>query len=218
MRGGRFGRQDVGIDHEEHVREGAAEKGAVNGTVTATLGRVDVLASWTEELDGLLERIVAETDGKQRLLIAEHARATAKVGALVLFEHLGQAASGDDVACMYEAVEQLCLRFDRVANRFREIAFQRVGDEIKRMWVVLHFSIETCEVEAVEDVVFVDLAKVLVALCREEPGDPRVGCVVAARFGEIVHHLSRYSLQAVSMLLRVCSRMIEAERCVRARE
>lgn len=60
----------------------------------------------------------------------------------------------------------------------REIArlTQRVGDQLQRPAVLLDdLAVQSREVEAVKDVVLVDLGKVLVALSGEEPGDPRVG-------------------------------------------
>lgn len=45
----------------------------------------------------------------------------------------------------------------------------RVGDEVERGRVALHLCVEAREVEAIEDVLLVDLAEVLVALRREEP-------------------------------------------------
>lgn len=129
--------------------EGAAEECAVNGTVSTALGRVDILASWAKKLDCLLEGVVAETDGQQWLLIAKNTRTSSKVGALVLFQHLGQSACGDDVSGVYQSIEQLGLCFYRVPNRVGEIIFERVSDEIEGLWVVLHFGVEACEVEAI---------------------------------------------------------------------
>ena len=50
---------------------------------------------------------------------------------------------------------------------------ERVGDELECPAVLLRdLGVEARQVEAVEDVFFIDLGKVLVALGREEPGDP----------------------------------------------
>lgn len=46
---------------------------------------------------------------------------------------------------------------------------RRVGDQVERSRVALHLGVEARQVEAVEDVLLVDLAEVLVALGREEP-------------------------------------------------
>ena len=42
------------------------------------------------------------------------------------------------------------------------VEVKHVGDQVKRILVVLYFGVQTCEVEAVGKVFFVDLAKVLV--------------------------------------------------------
>ena len=49
-----------------------------------------------------------------------------------------------------------------------------VRNEIKGLRVVLDLRVEAGEIEAVKDKVFLDLAKVLVALARQEPRDPLV--------------------------------------------
>ena len=58
----------------------------VDAAVSRGLGRVDVLAAATVELDGLFVRDVGEADGEEGLGGAEHARAFAEVGAFVFFE------------------------------------------------------------------------------------------------------------------------------------
>ena len=73
---------------------------------------------------------------------------------------------------------------------------QRIGDQIERGGVVLHLGVEAGEVEAIEDVVLVDLAEVLVALCAEKPGDPAVGGVVGRVGGELLHCCARQEVSA----------------------
>ena len=51
-------------------------------------GRVNVFASTTIELDGFFVRDVGETDGEERLRLAENARTSAKVRSLVFLELL----------------------------------------------------------------------------------------------------------------------------------
>lgn len=52
---------------------------------------------------------------------------------------------------------------------------EAISDEFERLIVVLDFRVETREVESIHDVVFLDLAEVLVAFGREEPGYPLRG-------------------------------------------
>ena len=54
----------------KHVREGASKEGAINRSMTAAFGTVNVFASRTVELDCLLERKVRETNGEKWVLIA----------------------------------------------------------------------------------------------------------------------------------------------------
>lgn len=53
-----------------------------------------------------------------------------------------------------------------------EVFVEVVGDEVEGLGVVLDFGVQACEVEAIEDVVFFDFAKVFVPLGGKEPGDP----------------------------------------------
>lgn len=74
----------------EHMWEGAAEEGAVDCAVSTRFWAVDVLAARTKELDGLLERLVGQADGKKRLLVAQDPWAATEIGTLVLFELLSR--------------------------------------------------------------------------------------------------------------------------------
>lgn len=130
----------------EHMREGAAEEGAVDCSVPTRLWAVDVLAARAKELDGLLERLVGQADGKKRLLVAQDPWAATKIGTLVLFEllskrdevngeggggqkkgfgtyHLCESARRDDVPGMDETVQQPSLRLDVVSRLIVQIVF-----------------------------------------------------------------------------------------------
>lgn len=167
--------------------ESASKKGTIDCAMPAAFRRVNILASRTKQLDRFLKRVIAQAYGQERLLIAEHTRTSTEISPLVLFQHLGQASCGDDITSMYQAVEEFSLCFYRITDRVGKIIFEGIGDEIECLWIVLNFCVETGEIETIEDVVFVDFAKVLVAFGGEEPGDPRVGGVIARCFRQIVH-------------------------------
>lgn len=76
----------VRIDHVKHVREGRAKVSPVDGAVARGFGRVDVFAAGAVEFDGFLVGRVGEADGEEGVAVAEHARASTKVGLFVLFE------------------------------------------------------------------------------------------------------------------------------------
>lgn len=63
----------------------------------------------------------------------------------------------------------------------------RVGDELQRATVPLHLGVQSREVEAVDDVLVVHFAKVLVALAGEKPRNPAVGVRGGGGVGEFVH-------------------------------
>lgn len=90
--------------HEEEVGEGGAEEGAVR-IGRLLLGRVDVLAAWTVDLDpGDLE-ILADGDGQHVLLLAHHTWAVAEAASEVALAHDGKAFRRSDVARVDESVE-----------------------------------------------------------------------------------------------------------------
>ena len=66
--------------------EGGTEVCTVDGSVTGGFGVVEVFAFWAVEFDGLLARVVGLAHWQERLGVAEHTRAFAEVGFLVLVE------------------------------------------------------------------------------------------------------------------------------------
>lgn len=64
---------------------------------------------------------------------------------------------------MNEAVEVPCRLFNGFTHLIVAVEIKNVGDEVERILVVLHFRIQACQVEAVCEIVFVNLAKVFVA-------------------------------------------------------
>lgn len=69
---------------------------------------------------------------------------------------------------MHQPVEMPSGLLDLLAHVIVAVEIKDVGDEIKRVLVVLDFRVETCEVEAVGEVVLVDLAEIFVAARGDE--------------------------------------------------
>ena len=77
--------------------------------------------------------------------------------------HLRQASSRDDVARVYEAVEVASGFFYRLAHLIVAVQIEDVGDKVQGILVILYLNVQAGKVEAVGQIIFVDLAKVLVA-------------------------------------------------------
>ena len=82
--------------------------------------------------------------------------------------HLCQAPRRDDVARVDETIQMPGRLFYRLAHLVVAIEVEDVRNEVERILVVLDLGVEAREVEAVREVLFVDLAKVLVAAGRDE--------------------------------------------------
>lgn len=65
-----------------------------------------------------------------------------------------------------------CTISSRHSGAFSAPLTQVIGDHVECLSIMMHFSIQTSKVEPVENVFFVDFAKVLVAFRAEEPGNP----------------------------------------------
>ena len=70
------------------MRERSSKVSTIDRAVPRGFGRVNVFASTTIELDGFFVRDVGETDGEERLRLAENARTSPKVRSLVFLELL----------------------------------------------------------------------------------------------------------------------------------
>lgn len=69
---------------------------------------------------------------------------------------------------MNEAVEVTGRAFNFLTHLVIAIVIKDVSDQVQSVLVMLNVDIETCKIEAVGDIVFVDLAKVFVATgCNE---------------------------------------------------
>lgn len=81
-----LGRDQSGVDHEEHVSERTTKVGPVDGAVTGGFGGVEILAAGAVKFDGFLVRNVRETEGEEGLAVAEYSRTATKVSLLVFFD------------------------------------------------------------------------------------------------------------------------------------
>ena len=87
--------------------EGCPEKGAVNVHLVLAPWKIQVLAFGAEDLHRTHRVQVAGPRSQAGLAVAEHSRAAAKLNALVLFQHGGQAAHGEDKSRVDQAIQLL---------------------------------------------------------------------------------------------------------------
>jgi hypothetical protein len=109
------------------------------------------------------------------LVVAEDSWASSEFGVTELFVHFDESSVCDDESGVDETVEMSCCCFDFSSKFFVEFVFETVGHEFEGGAVVRDFVVETCEVEAVHDVFFVDFAKEFMALYGKEPFHPVTG-------------------------------------------
>lgn len=64
---------------------------------------------------------------------------------------------------MHQTVQVASAFLDLFSHILVDFHVKHVGDKVECILVVLDFSIESCQVESVREIVFVNLAKVLVA-------------------------------------------------------
>jgi hypothetical protein len=208
----RLGGQHVGVDLEQDVVERGAKVSAIDAGVARRLRIVDVFAAPAVELDGGRVGHVGLAHGEEGLRVAHDARAFAKVGLFELLEHFCQAPRCDDVARVHEAVEVPRRLLDGLAHVVVAVEVEDVGHEVEGILVVLDLGVEAREVEAVGEVLFVDLAEVLVAARGDElptsawsaqPSPAPVSTLVApedhigaASIIEGVHHATRCGCSA----------------------
>ena len=77
--------------------------------------------------------------------------------------HFRQASGRDNVPRMHQPVQMPCRLLDGFAHLIVAIQVEDIGDKVEGILVVLNLGVEARQVEAVGQVVFVNLAKVLVA-------------------------------------------------------
>lgn len=84
--------------------------------------------------------------------------------------HLRQPPRSNDIPGMDKPVQVPGRFLYRLAHLVVAVEIEHVGDQVKRILVVLDLGVEARQVEAVRQVLLVDLAKVLVAAGRDELG------------------------------------------------
>ena len=166
--------------------EAGTKVGTVNGGVSRGFWIVKIFAFSAVEFHGRCAGYVMLTHWEERLMVAEDAWAFAEVVLLIFFQlsisvsnpskivemrlqyHFCQTSSSDNVSCVDKTVQMSCRLFYLRPHFIIAIDVEYVGNEIKRMIVVLDFLIEACEVESIGEIVFVNLTKVFVAFRRNE--------------------------------------------------
>lgn len=82
--------------------------------------------------------------------------------------HFRQASCRDDISRMHQPIQMSRGLLDRLAHIILAVEVEDISDEIEGILVILDFCVEACEVEAVGEVFFVDLAEVFVAARGDE--------------------------------------------------
>lgn len=77
--------------------------------------------------------------------------------------HLSKSSRRDDISSMNEAVEVACILLDGFPHVVVYFHVEDVGHQIEGVLVVLHFGVETGQVETIRQVVLVDLAEIFIA-------------------------------------------------------
>lgn len=77
--------------------------------------------------------------------------------------HFGQTSGRDYVSGVNQAVQVPCRLLDGLSHVIIAVKIEYIGDEVERILIVLDLGVQAGQVEAVREVVLVDLAKVLVA-------------------------------------------------------
>lgn len=71
---------------------------------------------------------------------------------------------------MHETVEVACGLLDLLSHVVVHFEVEHVCYEVEGILVVLDFGVEGCEIEAVGEIFFVDIAEILVAFAVDELG------------------------------------------------
>ena|SRR3569833_124762 len=82
--------------------------------------------------------------------------------------HFREAARGDDVPRVDEAVQVASRLLYRLAHVIVAVEVEDIRDEVESILIVLDFRVQAGEIEAVGEVVLVDLAEILVAPRRDK--------------------------------------------------
>lgn len=77
--------------------------------------------------------------------------------------HFCQTPGCDDITSMNQSIQVSSRLLNCLPHVIVAVKIEDVGDQVESILVVLNVGIEACQVESVGKVVFVDLAKVLIA-------------------------------------------------------
>lgn len=72
---------------------------------------------------------------------------------------------------MHQSVEVACALLDLLPHVVVDLHVENVGYQVEGILVVLHFCVQSSQIEAICEVVLVDLAEVFIAACRYELED-----------------------------------------------
>jgi len=87
--------------------ESGAKEGPIQIRVPCRFGKVHVVALGAVDADHLLAGIVAQSDGQDRLPLAEGARTRAEGSLVVLLQHQLDSTIGEDEAGMDQSIQLL---------------------------------------------------------------------------------------------------------------
>jgi hypothetical protein len=82
--------------------------------------------------------------------------------------HLCQSSSCYHIPRMHQAVKVACALLDLLPHVVVDFHVKDVGHQIECILVVLHFCVQSSQVEAICEVILVDFAEVFIAACRYE--------------------------------------------------
>jgi len=82
--------------------------------------------------------------------------------------HLRKTPSRDHITRMHKPVQMPRALLDLLAHVIVHLHVEDVRNEVQCILIILHFRVKASEVEPVRQVIFVDLAEVLIATCGYE--------------------------------------------------
>lgn len=82
--------------------------------------------------------------------------------------HFCQSSGRDNVSCVHQAIEMPCGLLDLLPHVVIAVKVEDIRHQIQRILIVLHFCVQARKVEAIRQVLFVNLAEVLVASRGDE--------------------------------------------------
>lgn len=82
--------------------------------------------------------------------------------------HLSETTGSDNVACMDKTVEMTGRLFDLLAQIIIGIEVEDIGHKVERILIVGDLGVQTSQVEAIRQVVLVNLAEILISSGRDK--------------------------------------------------